>query len=410
MTFKISAFRNDTLRVCPTAPLLLAVGCGLGLAGCSALPTSGPRTAQIQDEYQAKASSHPFELVDITASTLQTLRQRLDPTLSTRFGDDTGNPELAIGRGDGVTVVIWEVGSDPLFSSSPAIMQQSPSISPPINTARGSVIPEQIVGSDGCITVPFAGRVPVAGHTTLEVQGAIEQALAGKAQKPQVLVTLTRNASNTVTVVGEVTNGARVPLSPYGERLLDVLAMSGGIKAPTYETRVQLTRGDHSITVPLLQVLRDPEENVRLHPGDNLVITRQPQTFTALGATGHEAQISFEAAQLNLTEAVAKAGGLTDTRADPRGVFIFRFEPKSVAENLGPAPDGVADGALVPVVYQLDFTKAGSFFLAQGFAIRDHDVLYVSNSPSTELEKFLALLGLVTAPLFDAAVADSYLK
>jgi polysaccharide export outer membrane protein len=64
----------------------------------------------------------------------------------------------------------------------------------------------------------------------------------------------------------------------------------------------------------------------------------------------------------------------------------------------------------VPVIYQLDFTKAGSFFLAQNFALRDHDVLYVSNSPSTELEKFLFLLGLVTAPIFDAAVANSYLK
>jgi polysaccharide export outer membrane protein len=401
MNFTISCLRIDRSGLRRPA-LLLAFGYSLGLAGCSALPASGPRAAQIEDEYQPKAASHPFELVDVTPTT----QQRPGPTLAAHFGGDDAQPAILIGRGDGVTVMIWEVGSDPLFSSSPAAMQQMAAV----NAARGSMIPEQIVGSDGCITVPFAGRVAVAGHTTVEVQTAIEQALAGKAQKPQVLVNLTHNESNTVTVVGEVTNGARFPLSPHGERLLDALAMTGGIKTPTYETQLQLTRGDKSMTVPLPEVLRDPKENVYLHPGDSLVISRRPETFTALGATGHDAQIAFDAARMSLTEAVAKAGGLTDSRADPKGVFIFRFEPKSLAENLGPAPAESADDALVPVIYQLDFTKAGSFFLAQNFALRDHDILYVSNSPSTELEKFLSLIGLLTTPVFDGAVAESYLK
>lgn len=405
---------NSTLSVLcitshrPRVPALqlLALGCALVLAACASLPTSGPRVSQIHDEYQAQAETHPFELVDVTANTVAVLKHRPDPTLAARFGDEAVLPEILIGRGDGVSVTIWEVGSDPLFSSSPAVTQ----LIPTVNAARGSVIPEQIVGSDGCITIPFAGRIPVAGHTTVEVQTAIEQALAGKAQKPQVLVNLSHNASNTVTVVGEVTNGARISLSANGERLLDVLAMIGGIKAPTYEIQVELTRGDSSVTVPLPQVLHDPSENIRLHPRDNLVILRQPETYTAFGAAGHNALISFDTAHLTLTEAVAKAGGLTDSRADPRGVFVFRFEPKSLAQNFGPAAKGFADDALVPVVYQLDFTKAGSYFLAQNFDIRDHDILYVSNAPATELEKFLNLVGLITSPLINGAVVDNSLK
>jgi polysaccharide export outer membrane protein len=393
----------DTVRL---ASRLLALGGSLGLAACSALPADGPRTSQIHDEYQPQASAHPFELVDVTTNTIQVLKQRTDPSFAISFGNDVNITDILIGRGDGLTVTIWEVGSDTLFSSSPPLALQMPVI----NSARGAVIPEQVVANDGCISIPFAGRVLVAGHTTLEVQDAIEKALAGKAQKPQVLVTVNHNLSNAVTVVGEVTNGTRVPLTPYGERLLDVLAMAGGIKAPSYETRVQLTRGDNSVTVPLLQVLRNPKENIRLEPGDNLVITRQPETYTAFGATGHNAQIDFAAAKLSLTEAMAKAGGLTDSRADPKGVFLFRFEPKNIAENLGPDPAGATDGTAVPVVYQLDFSKAESYFLAQNFEVRDHDILYISNSPSTELEKFLNLVGQVAQPLINGAIVNSSVK
>lgn len=389
-----------------SAAQLFAISTGVWLSACASLPASGPRSAEIRDEYQPHAATHPFELVDVSANTMQVLKHRRDPTLAAHFGDEAAMPEIVIGRGDGLSVNIWEVGSDPLFSSSPAATPQIASV----NSARGAVIPEQIVGSDGCISIPFAGRVEVAGHTTLEIQHAIEQALAGKAQKPQVLVTLTRNSSSTVTVVGEVTAGARIPLSSYGERLLDVLAAAGGIRVPSYETRVQLTRGDNSITVPLLQVLHDPAENIHLRPGDNLAITRQPETYTAFGATGHNAQINFDAAQVSLTEAVAKAGGLMDSRADPRGVFLFRFEPKEVADNLGPSPSGLADDEPVPVVYRLDFTRAGSYFLAQNFDLRDHDILYVSNSPSTELEKFLTLVGLATQPVTNGAALNYYVK
>ncbi|MDB5974299.1 MAG: polysaccharide export protein [Nevskia sp.] len=406
MNSTTSAIRTTLSGIRQSVLPLLVLGFSLGLTGCASLPTAGPRASEIHDEYQPDASTHPFELVDVTANTVEVLKHQPAPSLAARFGDDEIAPETVIGRGDGVTVTVWEVGSDPLFSSSPASTQQILTV----NASRGSIIPEQIVGSDGCITVPFAGRVPVAGHTTVEVQTAIEQALTGKAQKPQVLVNLTRNSSNTVTVVGEVTNGARVPLSPYGERLLDVLAMAGGIKAPTYEIQVQLTRGDNTVTVPLPQVLHDPSEDIRLHPKDNLVIMRRPETYTVFGATAHNAQITFDADHLSLTEAVAKSGGLTDSRADPRGVFVFRYEPKHIAENLGAVPAQLGDDAVVPVVYQLDFTKAGSYFFAQNFEVRDHDILYVANAPATELEKFLNLIGLVTSPLINGAVVDSSLK
>lgn len=400
--FKFCNFRDRVRQ----ALALGALPAMLALSACASLPSAGPDVSDIQQESQAEGERRPFALVDISADTIEALKLRPEPSLLQRFGDDSSIPELAIGRGDGLSLTIWEAGSDPLFSPAPASSLQAS----PANTARGATISEQIVGSDGCISVPFVGRVLVAGLTAVQVQTAIEQSLAGKAQKPQVLVNLSRNAANTVTVVGEVTAGARVPLSAHRERLLDVLAAAGGTRAPAFETQVQLTRGDTSVAVPLLRVLRDPAENVALRAGDTLVLTRQPETYTAFGATGRNAQVSFEAAQVNLIEALAKAGGLLDARADPKGIFLLRFEPQAVVSLLGATSPELQDQPEVPVVYRLDLAKAGGYFLAQNFELRNRDILYVASASANEWQKFLQLVGLAAQPVLSGVVLQNSLE
>jgi hypothetical protein len=43
------------------------------------------------------------------------------------------------------------------------------------------------------------------------------------------------------------------------------------------------------------------------------------------------------------------------------------------------------------------------YFLAGDFKVRDKDVLYVSNAPVTEINKFLTFVGLVTTPVAQGA-------
>jgi polysaccharide export outer membrane protein len=372
------------------------------LAACAYIPSDGPLKSDIDNEYQPRAAQHPFELVEISDATLGVLQQRDDASLAARFGGDAAPPELKLGIGDALNITIWETGSQPLFATTPITQ-------PAGNASRGVSLPEQSVDTDGCISVPFAGRIHVAGSTLVQVEADIKAALVGKAANPQVLVTLSRNLSNTVTVVGEVTGGGRIALSPHGDRLLDVLASAGGIRAPTYETWIRLTRAGLSMRVPMAQILDNPADNVFLQPDDALLVTRQPESFTAFGATGRNAQIIFEAAHVSLIEAVAKAGGLQDQRADPRAVFLMRKEPASIGAALA-GSSAVENQALMPVVYRLDLTKASGYFLAQSFAMRDGDMLFVSSAPANELQKFLTLLGLITQPAIEGAVLNSSLK
>src|SRR5579883_1731274 len=266
-------------------------------SGCSSVPSEGPSASDIVSERAAPAQR--FELVDLDANVAEVLRGRRAERTIASFGDYRPSSEQRIGVGDQVTVTIWEAAAGGLFSA--------PLVSDKFTTgSKSATIPPQIVDRDGMITVPYAGHVHVVGHTPREVQAAIEQALEGKAIQPQVLVDVTRSPTNTASVLGEVVQGARVPLTVKGDRVLDVIAEAGGVRAPVSETFVELTRGSRTARVALSRIVADHRENIYVQPGDTITVVRDPQTFIAYGATGRNAEIPFD------------AEGSTSTRRSPR--------------------------------------------------------------------------------------------
>jgi polysaccharide export outer membrane protein len=368
------------------------------LSACVYFPKDGPLRSEVADQSRETVGT-PFVLVPVSATAIDATAVAT-PGFAETFGDaPTIEPLLSVG--DGVSLTVFEAGSEPLFSNGTAAANG-------IAASRGVSLPEQSIALDGSITVPFAGPVHAAGLTVQQLEDAVEKALTGRASHPQIVASVSHTAGSAVTVLGEQGAGARVPLSAYGERLLDVLAGSGGLRGSVFDTWVELRRGDSALRLPLSRVLRESKQNIRLQPGDIVLVTHRPETFTVFGATGRNAQIEFGAERVSLTEAVAKAGGLQDVRADPRGVYLFRYEPLAVAEKLGAArivgPEGAA------VVYQFDFLQTSSYFLSQRFAMRDGDVLYVASAPVNELQKFLQLIGLVTQPILSGVAVDNALS
>lgn len=182
-----------------------------------------------------------------------------------------------------------------------------------------------------------------------------------------------------------------MPLTAKGERLLDAVAAAGGVRQPVGKMTVQVTRGEVVQSMALDTVIQDPKQNIVLQPGDVVTALFQPLSFTALGATGKNEEVFFEAQGITLAQALARSGGLQDSRADARGVFIFRYEEPLVLGVAGENPPLTQDGK-VPVIYRVDLKDPRSFFVAQGFPIRNKDVMYVANAPAAELQKFMNIL------------------
>lgn len=375
---------------------LYALG-SLVLAGCSMLPDSGPSASDVTARQIDPDQIQRYMVVDINPSTIDALKRRGFGSFYSQFGDRKISTESVIGVGDAVTVTIWEAGPGGLFS--PSASQNTAVVGAVSTGANSATIPAQVVGRDGSITVPYAGRIRVAGKTTRAVQKIIEQALEGKALQPQVLVNVTTPVSSSVNVNGEVVTGARVPLSVKGDRVLDVIAEAGGVHYPVNEDFVELSRGSRTARIPLITIVNNPRENIYLHPDDAVTIVHAPQTFIAYGALGQNAEIPFQADGISLAQALSKAGGLQDSRSDPRGVFVFRHELEPVARQFDPTSPLLRPGHLTPVVYRLGLDDPDSLFLEQSFQIANRDVIYVSNSPSTELQKVFAIVGGAFAPV-----------
>ncbi len=363
------------------------------LAGCAELPAVGPGRRTIEDS-AAAPGTQSVQIVDVDDTVARKLlAERRQHLFSDTLGLANG-PELGIGPGDSVEVNLWEAPPAALFGvgvSDP----RAP------NAVHATTMPEQVVSRDGFLNVPFAGRIHVDGMTPQKLEVEIVRRLKDKANQPEAVVRVLRNASSNVTVVGEVTNSLRMPLTPGGERLLDALAAAGGVRQPINKITLEVTRGSTVQSMPLERVIRDPRQNVPLRAGDVITAVFQPLSFTVLGATNKNDEISFETQGINLAQALARSGGLVDTRSDPQGVFVFRLErPDALDWSRQPVvktPDG-----LVPVVYRIDLRNPQSFFVMQSFGINDKDVLYVSNAPIAELQKFLNVVFSVTYPVLNA--------
>lgn len=382
------------------ACLAAAAACVLVLNGCSTVPSGGPTRRDVIDT--GVSANSPYLLVPISDFALEKMMQFIGPSLFGRFGDYRGPVEQRIGVGDTVQVTVFEAAAGGLFSQAITGSNSSGS--------HSAVLPPQVVARDGSITVPYAGRVHVAGQTPPQVEQTIVDRLNGKAIEPQAIVTLSADISNSVTVTGEVVKGGRIPLSARGDKILDVIATSGGLNAPVHETFIELTRAGKTVRVPMQALLTDARENIYARPGDTLTIVRYPLSFTAVGATLRNAVVSFQAKGISLEEAIGQSAGLVDERADPEGVFVLRYEPVAVAKQFpGFNPDQIRDG-LVPVIYTINMRNPSSLFLARRFPVHDKDILYVSNSPFSDLQKVFGLVGTLTSPVISGAAAASYVK
>jgi polysaccharide export outer membrane protein len=384
---------------------LFPLGCAAFiLAACGTLPASGPSVSDVESGVTDDEVSN-YLLVNVDGRSIDQLAANTDPGLFARFGDDAPAPDLRIGVGDAVAVTIYEVGPGGLFSGGAGAAAGAAA---PTGSSQ-STLPAQIVSQDGDISVPFAGRVRVAGLTPEAAEAAIRSRLQGQAMQPEVILTVANNVSGTVSVMGEVKAGARITLSIRGDRLLDVLAMAGGVSIPIHEGTIQLTRGGSTVTVPLRTLLDDPRENVYARPGDVVTVSRETRTFVALGASGQNAEIPFVSAKLSLAQALGKTGGLLDERADPEGVFIYRYEPAEVARALDPRSPMPELGQLTPVIYRIDLEDPKGYFYAQRFPMRAGDLIYVSNSPSTSVRKVLSLFQTLATPIgTGASISNSF--
>lgn len=162
-----------------------------------------------------------------------------------------------------------------------------------------------------------------------------------------------------------------------------------------------VARNGRTRSAYLNDVLLNPSNDIRVQRDDLVVITREPPRYTITGSVGRPGTFDLANSDYSMLEAVSAAGGPVDTRADPSGVFLFRYESHKRLTSIGKTgldTYPMSDRGL-PTVYRFDFGNPETQFLAQSFLLADGDAIYVANAESIQLTKLLTLfdLGLTTS-------------
>jgi len=354
------------------------------LGGCSLIPASGPYSDAVRSE---ASPTIPYALVKLNTETVSMVSRYEPRGLSGAFPDKYVPPsKIRFGIGDVVSVTIFEASAGGLFIPTEA----------GVRPGNFVTLPDQTVDNDGNISVPYAGLVKAAGRFNGEIQEDIVNRIKNRAIEPQVVVSLSQQRTSLVSVFGEVNTPARFPAAAFGaqDRITDAITRAGGIKGQGFETWVMLQRGTRRATVPFANLVYEPSNNIYVQPGDRGYVYRGRQKFLAFGAAGQQGEFNFDAWRINLAEAVGKAGGLVDVQADPGSVFLYRLEPRELAQMLGVDVNRFT-GELIPVIFSVSFRDPGGYFLATNFQMRNQDVLFIANAKAVDVTKFLVYLNVI---------------
>jgi polysaccharide export outer membrane protein len=342
-----------------------------GTAGCGATARSGPTASAI---LSAPPDGTSYQVVEITSATIMPFVIRAEGGAPEQ--DLAPLPsQFRIAAGDVLNIVVFERSDGGLFA--------------PASTG-GSGFPAVRVDEAGFVTLPYAGRVRVAGSTLAQAGARITAALDGTAIDPRVHVQLASSTQHSVLVSGEVRTPGRVTLLDGPLTALDAVARAGGPAQPAQALDAVIHGPRGSRRMSYLDLLVRPA--MQLVAGEQVILEPNERRFLAMGAVLRPGLQQMTMSRMSLLDGLGLAGGLNDRAANPAGVFLFRL------------PEGRPAATTQPMVFHLDMARGEAMLLAHRFALQADDIVYVSNAPVWEVQKVIApFLQLLTLGVAGAA-------
>ncbi len=342
------------------------------VASCGILPRVGPNKREIY----AGSVQRQGDAFVVTVNDRVTRATAVQPALG--FTDDFKNAGLlgsdTISPGDTLGLTIWENVDDGLLASE---------------TSSQTILEEVQVDGSGFVFVPYAGRIRAAGNSPEGIRRIITAKLDEQTPDPQVEVRRLAGNGSTVSLSGAIGAQGVYPIERPTRTLSNMIASAGGIAIEPEVAQITVIRGDKRSKVWFQDLFKYPQFDIALRGGDRVLVEADTRAYTALGATGAQARVTFETQTLSAIEAIAQVGGLTTTAADPTGVFVLRYEPAEIANQVLARDDLIGAQRMI---YVLDLTKPNGMFVARDFAIRDDDTLYVTEAPFAQWAKVIAAL------------------
>jgi polysaccharide export outer membrane protein len=196
------------------------------------------------------------------------------------------------------------------------------------------------VSESGSITLPLLGRVDLGGLTKEASEQKIALLLTEKyVINPQVTVFIREYQSNRVTLIGAVRTPGMYEMVG-SMNLLEIIAKAGGfvenVGNELFVMRIGRDGLKDKVTIDLNDLILNgnPNLNIPLQPNDEIIVpVDKIIQIYVWGEVKNPSALSVKISKkITLTQAIAQAGGTTDS-AKKSGVIIKRKDEKTGKET-----------------------------------------------------------------------------
>lgn len=281
---------------------------------------------------------------------------------------------------DRVNITVWDSEEDSLLSS------------PSQNTVS---MQDMQVSAGGTIFLPFVGTVHIAGLSQPSARARIQRKYEEVIPSAQVQLGVQQGVRGSVSVVAGVSDPGPIPLEDPNMTVLNAIATSGGPQQSLKNPQVKLIRGGRTYMRSLDHVMSHSSADVALRPGDKIALVSDSRYFRSLGAASKEAIVPFSQSKVTALDAMSMIGGLSDNRANPKGILVLRDYPSKAVRNDGSGPENER------TVFVIDLTTADGLFSAGKFDVQDRDTVLVTESTIASASVLLGVLRQLTGITYD---------
>ena len=254
---------------------------------------------------------------------------------------------------------------------------------------RMTNLPAMQISSSGQVFLPYVGAIKISGMSPDHAREVIQTAYTKASPSVQVQLSAQEGRGNTASVLSGVGKPGAYPLLDRDFTILDLLAVAGGLSDKLVNPQLRLQRGSKTYAISAKRLMDDTSLNTTLVGGDRVFVDEDDRTYLSLGATGTEASHRFTKDQITALEALSQIGGLSDARANAKGILILRSYPASSVRRDGKGPRHLR------TIFTLDLTSADGLFSAGQFLIRPGDVIYATESPLIGARNIFGVIGSV---------------
>jgi len=241
------------------------------------------------------------------------------------------------------------------------------------------------IDAEGYVTIPFVGRIHVAGLSPSQVEKQLAERLVKYLKQPQVTVGVISLHSQPVSVLGAVNKPGVYQLEGHKD-LVEALALAGGLRGDAGSTLrvtrqvaagplgIQSTRKHLSGKFEVAEVdldnllkAKNPELNVRVLPHDVLTVMKADLVYV-IGDVRKPGGFTLAAHErLSLLQSLAMAEGLEKTAAPKRARILRTLGDAGERKEIPVDVAGIMSG------------KSSDVFL------QANDVLFVPNNTARSI-------------------------